>query len=84
MDAFREFLWTVCSGLKRLCTVVPVDAALGFDMFVYRTQVEVAYARRLAGVTSSELAGCRRHLMVSDEAGLLSATQRRIEFRHMR
>lgn len=84
VEAFREFVRTVCSGVNRLRTVVPVDAALGLDMFVYRKQGEVAYARRLAGVTPLQLAGWRGKIMVSDEAVLLSGPQLRVEFRYLR
>lgn len=50
-EVFRECVRTVYSEVNRVRMAVPVDAALGMDMLVYRTQQEVANAWRLADVT---------------------------------
>lgn len=47
VDVFGAFECDVCSEVNHVRTVTPIDAALGLDILVYRSQGEVAYGRQL-------------------------------------
>lgn len=74
----------VCSGVNRLRTVVPVDTALMFDMHVYLTQGDVAFAGRLSEVAAAQFTSWRDQPMVSDQEVLFSVAQLCAEFRYLR
>lgn len=82
-DLLREFVHTVCSVVNRLRKVVPVDAEIGLDIYVRRTQGEVLYAGRLAEVTAAQLRRWRDHMIVSDQALPFPGTPLRAEFRYL-
>lgn len=80
----RDFARSVYAGMYRLRTHIPVDPVLNLDMYIYRTQGEVDYARFLTEITPGSMAQWRGKLAVSQRALLFTKPQLRCEFRYLR
>lgn len=70
--------------MARLRTGVAVPNEVELDMFFYRTQGEVSYARHLGVVSTTQLNRWRGKFMVSGSAACFQHPQVRAEFRCLR
>lgn len=79
-----DFALAVNNGLNRLRSTVLIEPELGVDMFVYRTQGEVAYVDSLNELTAETIEGWRDSEDVDQRALLMDRPQMRVDFRFHR